>query len=98
MTVVRTGFDRRRGAVFAMAAAVVGSLSRVLSAQAPQAPQGFTVGGNVVHENLPATPFVFIAYAIVWAVLLGYVFLLWRRAGRVASELERVNARLAARP
>ena len=71
-------------------------VARALRAGAAS-PQGFTVGGNVVHENLPATPLVFVAYAFVWVVLLVYVFLLWRRAGRVASALERVNARLASR-
>jgi CcmD family protein len=75
----------------------VAATAGVARAQAPQAPQGFSVGGNVVHENLPATPFVFVAYAIVWGALLVYVFMLWRRAGRVAQEIERVTAQLASR-
>lgn len=71
--------------------------SVLLRAQTPQVPEGFTVGGNVVHENLPATPFVFIAYGVVWTALLIYVWMLWRKAGRLGQELARVNERLAAK-
>ncbi len=45
-------------------------------------------------ERLPATPFVFAAYAIVWLVLIAYVFGLWRRIGRVEQELSTLTARL----
>jgi CcmD family protein len=45
-------------------------------------------------ERLPATPFVFWAYAIVWLVLIGYVFFLWRRVGRVEQELAALTVRL----
>ena len=38
-----------------------------------------------------------VAYAFVWVALLAYVFLLWRRLGRVEHELADVNARLANR-
>jgi CcmD family protein len=78
-------------------AAAVATAASVVHAQVPQVPEGFTVGGNIVHENLPATPFVFIAYGIVWVVLLFYVFTIWRRVGRVDQELARVNQRLGAR-
>lgn len=45
-------------------------------------------------ERLPATPFVFWAYALVWIVLIGYVFFLWRRVGRVEQELAALTVRL----
>ena len=48
-------------------------------------------------ERLPATPFVFWAYALVWLVLILYVFSLWRRLGRVERELETIHTRLGAR-
>lgn len=48
-------------------------------------------------ERLPATPFVFWAYAIVWLVLIGYVFFLWRRVGRVEQELAALTVRLGER-
>jgi CcmD family protein len=50
--------------------------------------------GETGQETLPATPLVFVAYAFVWIALLGYVFLLWRRLGRVERELSEVNAKL----
>ena len=50
--------------------------------------------GETGQETLPATPLVFVAYGFVWTVLLGYVFLLWRRLGRVERELGEVNAKL----
>jgi CcmD family protein len=48
-------------------------------------------------EGIPAAPLVMTAYAFVWVALLVYVFLLWRRIGRVEQELAQVNARLANR-
>lgn len=48
-------------------------------------------------EKLPATPFVFAAYAFVWIALVAYVFFLWRRLGRVEQELAALTARLEQR-
>lgn len=61
-----------------------------------QPQDGFRPAGpeDFARENLPATPFVFIAYAFVWLALLTYVFLMWRRLGRVERELIDVRARL----
>ena len=44
-------------------------------------------GGVVNQERLPATPLVFAAYALVWVILIAYVFLLWRRVARVEHDL-----------
>lgn len=54
-----------------------------------QVPQDFqpVKPGDRAQEVLPATPLVFAAYAFVWSALLAYVFLLWRRIGRVEREL-----------
>ena len=49
---------------------------------------------DLALERLPATPFVFWAYALVWIVLIGYVFFLWRRVGRVEQELAALTVRL----
>ncbi|MEZ5318576.1 MAG: CcmD family protein [Vicinamibacterales bacterium] len=57
----------------------------------PARPEDF--GG----ERLPATPFVFVAYAVVWVAVFGYVFLMWRRLNRVERELADVHARLSSR-
>ncbi len=52
--------------------------------------------GETGQEVLPAAPLVFVAYAFVWTVLLVYVFLLWRRLGKVERELAEVSAKLRA--
>jgi len=64
-------------------------------AQEPQSQ--FVPADTLPQEVLPATPFVFAAYAFVWLALLAYVFALWRRLARVERELADVNARLAGR-
>jgi CcmD family protein len=43
-------------------------------------------------EKLPAAPFLITAYTIVWLVLLGYVWSLWRRLTQVEQELKRAVA------
>lgn len=65
--------------------------ARLLAFQ-PQ--EAFVSAKDVAQETLPAAPLVFIAYAFVWVVLLAYVFMLWRRLGRVERELADVTARL----
>jgi CcmD family protein len=52
---------------------------------------------DLARENLPATPLVFGAYAIVWVVLVLYVFSLWRRITRAEREIAEVAAKLEAR-
>jgi CcmD family protein len=63
-----------------------------LLAQQDQA--GFVPAGDIARETLPALPLVYGAYAFVWIALLGYVFMLWRRLGRVEQELQDVSAKL----
>lgn len=48
-------------------------------------------------ETIAAPPLVLAAYALVWAALIVYVFLLWQRISRVEHELAEVNAKLSAR-
>ena len=50
--------------------------------------------GDLALERLPATPFVFWAYALVWLLLIAYVFFLWRRIGRLEQELAALTSRL----
>jgi CcmD family protein len=47
-------------------------------------------------EFSPA-PLLYGAYGFVWAALVAYVFVLWRRLGRVERELRDVGVKLAAR-
>ena len=76
-------------------ALVLVSSPALLAAQEPQSQ--FVPADTLPQEVLPATPFVFWAYAIVWLALLAYVFALWRRLARVERELADVNAKLSGR-
>ena len=49
-------------------------------------------------EQLPAAPMVMGAYAIVWLILIGYVWSLRRRQARVELEMAALRARLNERP
>ena len=40
-------------------------------------------------EKLPAAPYLIAAYTIVWLLILGYVWSLWRRLSLVEQELKR---------
>ena len=63
-----------------------------------QAETPFVKASQAPTETLPAAPLVFIAYAFVWVMLIGYVFRLWRKLGRVEDELADVAARVGKRP
>ena len=57
--------------------------------------EGFTpMSETAPREELPATPLVFYAYSFVWLALIGYVFSIWRRMGRVEEDLAAVERRL----
>ncbi len=45
------------------------------------------------QEQLPAAPLVMAAYAFVWVALLVYVWSLWRRVGKVQTELTDLRRR-----
>jgi CcmD family protein len=45
-------------------------------------------------EQLPAQALVMVAYAFVWAVLLVYVWSVWRRLLKVEKEIHTLAARL----
>jgi hypothetical protein len=61
----------------------------------PATPEGFVPMSEIANrEVLPATPLVFYAYAFVWLALIGYVFVLWRKLGRVEADLEAIRRRL----
>ena len=49
------------------------------------------------QAELPAAPLVYGAYAFVWAVLIVYVFVVWRRVAKVERELADVNMKLKGR-
>lgn len=59
-----------------------------------QGQEGFVPAGQVAKETLPALPLVYAAYGFVWLALVVYIFLLWRRLGRVERDLADVAARV----
>lgn len=79
-----------RKRLVAIAVACASSAVAVLA----QVQEGFRPATDIQKESLPAGPLVYTAYAIVWLVLIGYVFLLWRRLDRVEKELRDVTARI----
>jgi CcmD family protein len=82
-----------RGLAGALTTVIVAA-GAVVSAQGTQ---GFVPATDIAKESLPATPLVYGAYGFVWVALTLYVFLLWRRIGRVERELADVSTKLASR-
>lgn len=65
------------------------------AAQPPPTPGEFVpVDTLPAEEQLPATPLVFAAYGFVWVAVAGYLWLIWRRLGRVEAELASLERRL----
>ena len=65
--------------------------------QPPPAPDGFVPASSVPgQEQLPAAPLVIVAYAVVWLLVLGYLWSIWSRLARAERELADVSRRLAA--
>jgi len=46
------------------------------------------------QEQMPAAPLLIAAYSVVWVLVAGYLFSIWRRLGRVERELAEVNQRV----
>ena len=61
------------------------------------AQRDFVPAKDLPTEVLPATPFVFFAYAFVWVVLIGYVFGLWQKLRKVERELSDMTSRAGSR-
>lgn len=45
-------------------------------------------------EQLPAAPLLIAAYAFVWVAVFVYIWLVWRRLGRVESEMRALERRV----
>lgn len=45
-------------------------------------------------EQLPAAPLLIAAYSVVWLLVAGYLFSIWKRLGRVEREIAEVSRRL----
>lgn len=82
--------DKLKRAAAIAITVVVTSAASVLA----QTTSGFEPATNLGKESLPAGPLLYTAYAIVWLVLIAYVFMLWRRLDRVEKELREVSTRI----
>ena len=69
------------------------------AAQPTEAAQdGFVPMGEIPPEDqLPAAPLLVAAYAVVWALAIGYLWTIWRRLGEVERELANVARRVEER-
>ena len=48
-------------------------------------------------DQLPAAPLLIAAYAFVWVAVLTYLWLLWRRLGKVEQEIQTLGTRIGKR-
>ena len=66
-----------------------------LALQPPSPPDGFVPASSLPgQEQLPAAPLVIVAYAVVWLLVLGYLWSIWSRLSRAERELADVSRRL----
>jgi CcmD family protein len=86
-----------RRLLFLSLAVLLIALPAVALQQPPSAPDGFVPASSLPgQEQLPAAPLVIIAYAVVWLLVLGYLWSIWSRLARAERELTDVTRRLAA--
>jgi CcmD family protein len=87
----------KKGMRFAVFVLFLGLLT--LSAQAhqpPQPPEGFVPASSVQgQEHLPAAPLVITAYSVVWLLVFGYLWSIWRRLARAERDLADVSLRVS---
>ena len=85
---IETAIRRLRTAV-ALAVAVV------LAAPALALAQEFEkVGEGKIADNVPAVPFVGIAYGVIWLAVMIYVISVARGLGRVNDELDQLRRKV----
>lgn len=44
-------------------------------------------------ERMPSAPFVIVAYALVWALAMFYLWMIWRRTGKLEDDLQALARR-----
>ena len=69
-----------------------------LAAQPPAGQSQFVpIGQLAPADKMPAAPLLIAAYAFVWVALLGYLWSIWRRLGRVEADLQTLERRTTPR-
>ncbi len=81
--------------VLALAVPVATQATQPPPGGAPPAQEEFVPVKDLPHqEQLPGGPLVLAAYGFVWAVLLVYLWTIWRRLGKVEREMRALSERL----
>lgn len=79
---------------------VAAGMAALDAAQPPTtaAQDGFVPMDDIPPEDqMPAAPLVAGAYAVVWAIAVGYMWTIWQRLGTVEAELADVTRRVGDR-
>ena len=87
----------RKGIRFAVFVLLLGLFTlSALAQQPPQPPEGFVPASSVQgQEHLPAAPLVITAYSVVWLLVFGYLWSIWRRLARAERDLADVSLRVS---
>ena len=90
---------RRALIVTAMLMGVVASvLAQPPAGQAPAGQGEFVpVSQLPPGDQLPAAPLLIAAYAFIWIAIAVYIWFLWRRLGKVESDMHALEQRLTRR-
>ena len=72
----------------------LGALAACLMLAGPALAQNFEKVEDAGREQLPATPFVAIAYGFIWVAVLVYAFGVARRLGRLRGELDDLRRKI----
>ena len=69
-------------------------LAQAAPGQAPPSQDGFVpVTELPASQQLPAAPFLIGAYALIWLAVMLYLWSIWRRLGKVQSEMHALESR-----
>ncbi len=95
-----SGWGIRRLLALGLVIGLAAGVAVLDAAQPPTtaAQDGFVPMPDIPPEDqMPAAPLVAAAYAVVWAIAVGYLWTLWRRLGTVEAELADVARRIGER-
>jgi CcmD family protein len=73
---------------------IIGALALVAAAPAVALAQEFQKVEGKLADNVPAVPFVGIAYGVIWVAVLVYVLAIGRGLGRVNTEIAELRRKL----
>jgi CcmD family protein len=83
----------------ALAFAVVGADEAWAQPSRQPSLEGFVPAEELGNaEQIPAVPLVLTAYGLVWVGVLFYVWLTWRRIGKVETELQQLAKKAKSGP